>query len=157
MDSLPPLRTPARGEGLRPGAARSDQLAHLSPGAPYSQVANDRPLDFLHGLIERGDGSGARFSSRVVPLDRVFAGCNFGDFRLLGFGERICHEARVEVNTPILNGVLTGTQDFFNMVLKPRALHRLRPQQPLHRLHPTNENGPSRGTPLPGQGLTNRF
>lgn len=158
MVSLLPLGLPVGDKCLRPRASRSDQLAHLCPGTPWSQLADRILLDFLKAAVVALPVLRPRFARCTVALGRVCVGCNFGDFRLLGFGERICHEVRVEANTPLLNRVLTDPQrQVFNGVSKPRALHRPKPQQPLHRLHPTNENGPSRGTPLPGQGLTTRL
>lgn len=80
-----------------------------------------------------------------ASLNQVFDGCNLGDSRLQGLRERICHWPRVEVNTPILNTVLTPTQKLFNMVLKRTALHRPKLQQSLHRLHPQTKTAPAQG------------
>lgn len=144
-------------DGFSPGVAPPEQFAYFRPRASWAQPLHRGLLNRVEVLVACGQFL-ACFEGGATSGKQVFDGCDFGDFRLQGLRERICHEVRVEVNTPVLNSVLTDPQgQVFNSVQKRTALHRPKPQQPLHRPRPTNENGPSSGTPLPGQGLTNRF
>src|SRR5438067_6389865 len=143
MVALPTLRTPPLGDGFCPAVATPEQFTYLRPRASRAQPLYRGLLDRVEGLVALGQFL-ARFESGAAPREQVFDGCDFGDFRLQGLRERICHEVRVEVNAPVLNRVLTQAQTTFRMVLKPRALHRPKPHAPLHRC-PQTKTAPAQG------------
>lgn len=124
--------------------ASSEQFTNLRPGATLVEPLYGGSLDRVEGLVA-GRQRLTCFEGSSTPGEQIVEGFYFGDFRLQGLRERICHEPTVEVNTPILNTVLTPTQKLFNMVLKRTALHRPKLQQPLHRLHSQTKTAPTQG------------
>jgi hypothetical protein len=132
MPRLPALAAPPLGDRLRPRVTPPEQVTHFSPRASHVKPLHGGSLDRVQGLVACRQLL-ARYEGGTALLDEIFDGCDLGDLRLQEFGERICHEVRVGGETPLLNRVLTDPQRRFNMVLKPRALHSLKPHAPLHR------------------------
>src|ERR1043165_5513528 len=102
MATLPALRAAPLGDCFRPGVTASEQIADFRPRAPWAQPLYGGLLDRVEGLVARCQFL-AGFESGAALHEQVVYGCNFGDFRLQGFRERICHEARVEATAPVLN------------------------------------------------------
>src|ERR1044072_9736032 len=117
-----PLRPPAFCDGSRPAVATSEQFAYLGPRASWPQPLHGSPLDRVEGLVARREPL-AGFDGGAALREQVINGCYFGDFRLQGLRERICHGLSLEVNTPVFNGVLTGGGLLLHMEFKPTVVH----------------------------------
>jgi len=133
-----------------------EQLPYFRPRAPGAQVPNHSLLDLVQGTVARRQLV-PHFAGRQSTLDQIFEGCDFGDFRLQGLRERICHVPRVEVNAPLLNRVLTDPQG--------RAQYGVEATEGLHPEGPStaDSTGTHNQTKRPqlsdstaGQGLTTR-